>query len=374
MGGFFFHPSMLRTSFSITTKNIGYVFVFTRKMLVFLFTQIDLFAIIKLVQVPTITHPREVIFSFRARSSPQSFLVKDVRHIFIIKLHKIRRATMNTFTKKRSYFLSLMVILVVITLGSTAWSQTGDRLFSFTTDAYILNVLLDRTVAQNYLDSEINPRLEADGQAPLTALQSGLVNIYSRDNVRDGEGLPIDSGQEYVAVLFLLVTDPAAPPPLHITLLFIESFNSNQATIDYFADLDLIQWHEASEVKRSHEMSFKNGETKIMEEIDFRDQRSTISLETKFVAPVPYYDPPGAVPDFVSEIPYGLRYSNLPELLLSMSLSRTVYEPAVEDSLRYFKIDGLEEWAGELFNGQDKNDVFRLRYVRQAMVINEAAP
>jgi hypothetical protein len=281
---------------------------------------------------------------------------------------------MNTFTKKRSYFLSLMVLLVVLTLGSAAWSQTGDRLFSFTSDSYVLNVVLDQAVAQDYLDSEINPIPTGN----LTALQSGLVIIHSRDNVRDGEGFPVDSGQEYVASLFLLVQDPEVPPtpPYHfgITLLLIESFNSNQATLDYFKDLGLIQDQGASEVKRLYEIEFENGQTKIKELIDFRDQRGTISLKTNFVAPMPVYVPPGKVSDFVSEIPYGLRYKNLPELLLSMSLSRTRYEPAVRDSLQDLKVDGLEGWAGELFNGLDKNDVFRLRYVRQAMVVNEVAP
>lgn len=286
---------------------------------------------------------------------------------------------MNTFTKKRSYFLSLMVILGVLTLGSTAWSQTIGRLFSFTSNSYVLTVALNQEAVQDYLDAVINPKLELVDQDDLTSFFGrGLVIIHSRDNVRDDGGFPIDSGEEYVAILFLLVHDPAAPDPpgppaFRISLLLIESFNSNQATIEYFEAQGLIQPHESSEVKKTHEIEFEEAGTKIKELIDFRDQRGTINLETRFVAPVPYYEPK-VVSDFVSETPYRLRFSHAPARLFSMSQSRTVYEPEVEDALLYFKIDGLAGSAGVLFNGLDKNDVTILRYVHQAQVVNEVVP
>jgi hypothetical protein len=274
---------------------------------------------------------------------------------------------MNTFTKKRSYFLSLMVILVVLTLGSTAWSQTEGRLLSFIGNSYVLTVALNEYDVNSYLSDVIDPALNLS-----SFLGSGIVITHNRDNVRDGAGFPIDSGEEHVAILFLLVRDPAAPFP-GLSLLHIKSFNSNQATIDYIAAQGLIQHYEASEVKKNLEIEVRKKGTKIKELIDFRSQQGTISLETRFVAPVPLYVP-YVVPDFVSETPVRLRFSYAEEFLFSISYSRVAYELEVEKALLYFKIDGLAGWAGQLFNGLDKNDVTRLRYVRQFQVINEILP
>ena len=267
------------------------------------------------------------------------------------------------------------MILVLLTLGFTAWSQTEGRLLSFISDSYVLTVVLNQADVNTYLNAEINPTLKEDGQDPLTSyLGRGLIAIHSRDNVRAGAGVPIDSGEEYVAILFLLVRDPAAPPayppPFGISLLLIESFNSNPATIDYLVSQGLMQAHESSEVKKTLEIELRKKGTKIKELIDFRDQRGTISLETRFVAPVPYYEPE-VTPDFVSEFPFRIRFSYAPERLFSMSYSRAVHEPLVEDALLYLQIDGLAGWAGQLFNGLDKNDVIRLRYTHQAQVVDE---
>ena len=270
--------------------------------------------------------------------------------------------------KKNSFLVALTVSAIVLTFYSAAWAE---RLMSFIGDSYMINITIDNDAAQAFLDDEINPNLPQTEQ--LLSIGVGMVVLHNRSNLRDENGDVIGNGKDIVAILLLLVSDPAAPPPGFSTLI-IESFTNNKDLIEYSAEKGIGEEdRKASEVKVTHEVEVKEDRRKMKGKFDISNIKGKIMFGTQFIAPEPYYDPLLMdVDDIVKEIPFRLRFASDPQRMFALSILRTIYELPVEETSFNLHIDIDESsMANQIFSGVDQKDVTRLRFVHQIQIADE---
>jgi hypothetical protein len=236
---------------------------------------------------------------------------------------------MITSTKNKSYLLSIMVSLVMLTLCSAAWSQDRQR----------LNV--------------------------------GILVITDRHNLRDDNGELISGGEDVSVALFLVVLDSTPP---YTRILLVKSFNNNMNIINYLVNKGVLA---PDTYVSTIEFSHKAEQNRIEGEIEIEDEYDTLKSKVKFIAPSPYAEPPQIPPEdpLVWQYPVGLHYNYDPTRLFAYSVSRTVYEPPVADVELKLKINVSDPYGetltDEIFNSVNETNITRVRFMRQIQVTDE---
>jgi hypothetical protein len=283
---------------------------------------------------------------------------------------------MATSIKKRGYLVALAVSAIVLALYSSAWSQDGERLMSYMSDAYLLGLDLNPVVVTTYVE-QINAEYElnlVEYPSPLGGA-SGVLIIHDRYNVRDDHGEFLLPGTEFATILFLPVIDPRAP--YGVSFLQVKTFNSNQNSINHLINKGLLDpEHYTSEIKVTH-VAKQNEENIINDHIKVTEDRNKIQFGAKFTPPDPYGEPSLIPPEGppVGEHPATIRFCYDPTRLFKLSLSRAVWELPVVEVEFMLKIDlsdpDEETLADEIFNSVRKKDVFGFSYMRQIVVADE---